>query len=237
MEELEREIGRIDEKEKADERALTKLALFPDAFHTDQGREALAELRRSDLPYAEELRTVFQQYEDVSTRYTPLYPEVGKAENDMLEVLRKMRVAVEGERTGLGSQLSELRTRRQQTIDELMKYSVDQQEDMGKKSNYNLYQHLYEDMKTKLEQAKIAQELGKTAENSFIIIDPPRVPAKPAKPNQPMIIAGGGTFGIILGIVAALIAEALDNRVRTAADLEQFRVPVFALLPEVHMDN
>ena len=237
LEDLDKQIQRIEEKVKDDEEALTKLAKFPDAFHSDDGKEALAELRRSDLPYSQELRSVMQQYDDVTTRYTPLYPEVGKTENEILEVLRKMRVAVESERLGMTAQLTDLQGTRQSTIDQLMKYSVDQQEDVDKKSNYSLYQRLYEDMKTKLEQAKITQELGKNAEKSFIIIDPPRVPAKATKPNKALIIGGGSVFGFMFGFAIALMVEFLDTRIRSLVDLEQYRLPVIALLPDVRVHH
>ena len=237
LEDIDRQIQRLDDKVRAYQKALTDLAGFPDEFHTDQGKQVLAELRRSDLPYVDELKTALTQYDDVSSRYTPLFPEVGKAESDLLEILRKMRVAVESERNSLTGQIAEIRQSRQRTIDDLMKSSVNQQEDLAKKSNYELYERLYEDMKTKLEQAKITQELGKNAENSFIIIDPPRVPAKPAKPNQALIIAGGSIFSIILGVAGALVAEFLDTRMRSLGDLEAFHVPVIAMLPEFHTDH
>ena len=237
LEDLDRQIQTQNDKARADEQALTQLALFPDGFHSDEGKQALAELRRASLPYADELRASMAQYDEVSSRYTPLFPEVGKAINEVQEILRKMRVAVESERSALTGQIASLQASRQQTIEELMQYSVDQQEDLSKKSNYNLYQRLYEDMKTKLEQAKITQELGKNAENSFIIIDPPRVPAKPSKPNQALIIAGGSVFGLVLALAGALVAEFLDSRLRTLHDLEVFQVPVIALLPQLRIER
>ena len=109
-----------------------------------------------------------------------------------------------------------------------MNYSVDQQEDVGNKSNYNMYQKLYEDMKTKLEQAKITRDLGKKAEASFIILDPSRIASRPSKPNKALIIGGGAMFGIILGIAVALIAEFMDTRMRTLQDLEIYNLPVVA---------
>jgi len=233
LEDLDRQIQHLEDKQRADGEALQQLGMFPDGFHSDEGKQALALLRRADLPYVDEFRTAMMQYDEVSTRYTPQFPEVGKSENEVLEILRKMRVAVEAEKTGLASQISDMQANRQRIINDMMKYSVDQEEDLAKKSNYGLYQKLYEDMRTKLEQAKITQELGKNAENSFIIIDPARIPAKPSKPNQALIIAGG----IVLGIAAALVAESLDGRLRSYADLEPFHIPVIAMLPELHTDH
>ena len=237
LEDIDRHIQRTDERLSVDRDALGKLARFPEGLHTDEGRLALADLRTTDLPFADELRAVSQHYEEVTAKYTPLYPEVEKTEGQFIGILRKMRTAVETEQADLAAQREGLITSRRKTIDELMKSSVDQQEDAGSKSNYNLYQKLYEDMKTKLEQAKITQDLGKTAEDAFIILEAPRVPARPSKPNQTLIVAGGGIFGIILGVGVALIAEFLDTRMRTLRDLEVYQLPVIALLPDAGSDS
>jgi uncharacterized protein involved in exopolysaccharide biosynthesis len=233
LEDIDRQIQRADQRLRVDRDALVTLAQFPDKLHTNGGRQAIGDLRSTELPFSDDLRTTYQRYEEVTARYTPLYPEVGKIEGEVLAVLRRMRTAVEAEQASLATQLGELNSSRQRTIAEMMNYSVDQAEDVGNKSNYNLYQKLYEEMKTKLEQAKITQDLGRNGENSFIILDPPRVPARPSKPNQALIIAGGGIFGIILGIGVALMAEFLDTRMRTLRDLEVYQLPVVALLPEI----
>ncbi len=237
LEDIDRHIQHADEKLKADQDALTKLDRFPEGLHTDEGRRALADLRMTDLPFSDELRAVSQHYDEVTAKYTPLYPEVEKTEGQFLGILSKMRTAVETDQSSLAAQREELRASRQKTIEEMMKTSIDQQEDAGSKSNYNLYQKLYEDMKTKLEQAKITQDLGKTAEDAFVILEAPRVPARPSKPNQTLIVAGGGIFGIILGIGVALIAEFLDTRMRTLRDLEVYQLPVIALLPDAGSES
>jgi uncharacterized protein involved in exopolysaccharide biosynthesis len=233
LEDLDQQVQRADEKSRIDQGALVKLALFPDKFRTSQGKQAIEDLRRTDLPFANELRGACQQYEELSSRYTPLYPDVQKAEGEILAVLRKMRTAVETEQAGVSAQVGELRSSRQRTIGEMMNNSVDQQEDVGNKSNYNMYQKLYEDMKTKLEQAKITRDLGKKAEASFIILDPSRIASRSSKPNRALIIGGGAMFGIILGIAVALIAEFMDTRMRTLRDLEIYDLPIVALLPEI----
>ncbi len=229
---LDNQMLALQSKIRDARQGITRLGLFPDAFHTDQGRTAIAELRRSNLPYADELRTVMSDYDDVTSRYTPRYPEVAKIENQVLDILRKMRVAVQDDLSSMTSELDDLRNSKTTVTDELTKYSVDEKVDTDKKSNYALYQRLYEDMKTKLEQARMTQELGRHAESQFIIIDPARVPAKPSKPNKSMIIGAGMVFGMFLGIAAVLLAEVLDSRVRSVRDLQMYDIPVIALLPE-----
>ncbi len=238
--ELQTKLGAIDQKISAAQgrlqeaqRGLLKLGLFPDAFNTDQGRQAISELRRSSLPYADELRNLMVHYDELISRYTVKYPEVGKTETQVLEVLRKMRTAVQADITTMTSELDELRNSKRATSDELTQYSVDEKVDTDRKSDYSLYQRLYEDMKTKVEQARMTRELGKNAEGSFIIIDPARVPSRPSRPDRAMIIGGGVVVGIFLGIAAAIVAEMLDSRVRSSMDLQVYDIPVIALLPEV----
>jgi len=237
LEAVDKRILSREERMREDELGLSKLETFPEAFRTDEGKQTLSELRRSDLPYVDELRTVLGQYDEVTARYTPLYPEVGKIENQIFEILRKMRVAVQSELNAITTELDDLRDSRTKIVDELMAYSADQHVDTDKESNFNLYRRLYEDMKTKLEQAKITKELGKNAENSFIIIDPPRIPSKPAKPNRPLIIAGGFGFGFILGLALTLAAELFDTRIRTVRDIEEYQLPVIALLPDAPIER
>jgi capsular polysaccharide biosynthesis protein len=49
-----------------------------------------------------------------------------------------------------------------------------------------------------------------------------------------LIIAGGMMFGMVFGIISALVAETLDSRIRSLTDLEAYRLPVIGLLPEVN---
>ena len=211
--------------------------MFPDAFHTDQGRAALAELQASDIPSAADLRALVSRYTDLSLRYTPQYPEVAKAEFEILELLKRIVLAVQNEAAVQKGHLDQLHKSRAETVQELVNTSVDQRVDIDKESYYKLYRQLYEDMKVKLEQAKTARELGKNAENSFIIIDPARVPAKPSRPNKKLIIAGGFGFGLLLGVVSALLGELLDTHIRSSRDIEEYNLPVIALLPDVRRNR
>jgi uncharacterized protein involved in exopolysaccharide biosynthesis len=196
------------------------------------GRQALSELQRAEIPYSTELRTLLAQYDDITTRYTSKYPEVVKTESQILELLKRVRVAVQSELGALASRILELQKSRTQIIDEIMHSSVAQRLDQDKESNYSLYRQLYNDMKVKLEQARTAKELGKNAENAFIIIDPARVPAKPTKPNRVLIILGGLGLGMLLGVLSAGLAELLDTTVRTPREIEVYQKPIIALLPD-----
>jgi uncharacterized protein involved in exopolysaccharide biosynthesis len=228
---VEGRIRDLEDKIRSYRRARINLDLFPAEFGTERGRQLLAELQRSELPNSGELKTLLSQYDSVTVRYTSRYPEVGKLEARILEFLKRSREIAESEIQALESQIDDERRRRSMTVDEMMASTVAQREDQDKESNYSLYKKLYEEMKVKLEQARIAQELGRHAQNQFIIIDPARVPAKPSKPNRPLILLGGLFLGVALGVISALTGEFLDTTVHSRRQLDVYRKPVIAILP------
>jgi succinoglycan biosynthesis transport protein ExoP len=52
------------------------------------------------------------------------------------------------------------------------------------------------------------------------VVDHARVPLRPAKPNIPMTVALGLAFGLISGIVLAIVVEGMDNTVRTPEQVQ-----------------
>jgi uncharacterized protein involved in exopolysaccharide biosynthesis len=91
---------------------------------------------------------------------------------------------------------------------------------------------MYEEMKLKLEQARLSQEVGSRGANQFVIFDPAYYPTKPTKPNRILIVASGFGGGIFLGLLLALAAEMFDSTIRRPRDMELYEKPVLALLPE-----
>jgi polysaccharide biosynthesis transport protein len=77
-----------------------------------------------------------------------------------------------------------------------------------------LYQQL-------LERFKEAGVLESLKGSEITVVDPGRVPSKPAKPNIPrdMLAALGG--GFILGSCLALLLDFMDNKIRTVEDVER----------------
>ncbi|WLQ15146.1 polysaccharide biosynthesis tyrosine autokinase [Hahella aquimaris] len=66
------------------------------------------------------------------------------------------------------------------------------------------------------------------------IIDSAIPPGSPYKPNKKMIFLMLVMAGFGLGVVRAFIRDALDNTIRSTADIEEkFRLPVLGLLPLV----
>jgi polysaccharide biosynthesis transport protein len=80
----------------------------------------------------------------------------------------------------------------------------------------------YTELKAKYLEAKLSQnlEVEQKAEK-FTLLEPPRVPEKPEKPNRIKIIFLGFLFSIAGGLGAGLLAEIMDNSIRNHNVLTQ----------------
>ena len=206
----------------------------PEDFRREDGKSQLFELERSDLPYAPDLKALVLQYDQLTRRYRGKYPDVEKTEAQIIDLLKKMRVATDAEIARLEGQRTTLERQRSKTIEDLKKTSSAQKEGQDKESAYDIKKKLYDDMRSKLEEARLAQEVGSRGANQFIVLDPAVFPTVPTKPNRSMIIGAGFGFGLLLGIILSVVAELLDTRVRSPLDVEMYQKPIIAFLPDAH---
>jgi succinoglycan biosynthesis transport protein ExoP len=66
------------------------------------------------------------------------------------------------------------------------------------------------------------------------IISPAVVPAKPSKPMKLLVISLVFAISLMIGVTAAFLVEALNNTVRSAADVEEkLRLPLLGMLPQL----
>lgn len=231
IEDTDTELQTIDERIKTYQQGLTILSKFPEAFRTDQGKQALYDILRLPLPYAADLRPLVTRYDDLSQRYTSRYPEVQKLEFQVRDLLQVMRSAVESELFKTRNERNESERKRNRLVDNLKHASVSARLDQDKESSYDIYRKLYDDMKVKLEQARTNRDLGRKAKDSFNIIDPPLAPMEPSKPNRLLIILGGIGLGCFIGLITAGTAELLDTTVRTRTDVSVYQKPIVAFIP------
>jgi len=64
------------------------------------------------------------------------------------------------------------------------------------------------------------------------IISPAVIPAKPSKPKKLLVIGLVFAISLMLGVMGAFLREALNNTVRSAADVEEkLRLPLLGMLP------
>jgi uncharacterized protein involved in exopolysaccharide biosynthesis len=239
IDEVEKNLGTIDAQLRNYEEKMTILHKLPEILQTspellrrEDGKQPLFELTRSTLPYAADLKTLVTQYDQVTRSYSGNYPEVKKLEGQIGEMLQRMLAATESEIANMQSQQRKLEGNRGTLVDDLKKTSVAQKESQDNESSFDINKKLYDEMKLKLEQARLAEEVGSRGANQFIVLDPPVLPLTPTKPNRVMIVLGGIGGGLLLGLIAAFVSELLDTTVRTTRDIEVFSRPIVAYLPE-----
>jgi uncharacterized protein involved in exopolysaccharide biosynthesis len=176
-------------------------------------------------------------YEDALAKYTPRHPEVTKVGTQIVELLGRIGTALQSDMNRQRSRLVELRAERAKIVDNLLSSSIEQEEQKDKQSNYSIYQRLYNEMKVKLEEAQITLALGRNDESRYTIIDPALEPLFPSKPSRILIIAGGIAMGLVLGVVAVIVAELMDTTIRTPGEVIVFRKPIIGLLPDSRKRN
>jgi polysaccharide biosynthesis transport protein len=81
----------------------------------------------------------------------------------------------------------------------------------------------YNDISSKLLQARVAQEMEVQQHGEhFIITDPPHVPSRPTKPNRLAIMLLGFVLAIGAGLGGAAFREATDHTIKGTKDFAQF---------------
>ncbi|MFI5236324.1 MAG: GumC family protein [Ignavibacteriales bacterium] len=184
-----------------------------------------------NVPYAEELRTLLKQYEDLSKKYTPKFPEIRQTESKILLLVARMKATLETELAKHQNQIWKLEQDLNSAYASMRSSVVHESENTDQRSTFDVYNTLYNEMKVKLEQAKTSRDLGKKGSEQFVVINPPQLPVSPDKPNKLLLIGGGIFLGLFIGFLSAGFMELFDTRIRTNKDIEIFDKPILAYLP------
>jgi succinoglycan biosynthesis transport protein ExoP len=73
---------------------------------------------------------------------------------------------------------------------------------------------LYERLLTRLKEAGVLEGMRPS---NISVVEPGRVPAKPARPNVPLYLGAALGGGVLLGVLAAMLLEVMDSKVRSAS--------------------
>ena len=181
--------------------------------------------------YIDELKTLSLKYTELLTRYTPRYPAVQSARQHLIILLQNSAEALEGEIESTEARKKRQEAHRSEILENLSK-SIDLNEVTSeRRTNYLMFQKLYDSMRVKLEQARVSRDLGARGASKYVILDPARVPSKPTKPKKALIIGGGFGLGLIIGVATMFMAEFVDPTIRRRQDIEVFQKPTIGYLP------
>ena len=193
--------------------------------------KSLYEIPLLGVPYADQVQTTLTKYDQMRRTYTDQYPDVQDARANVLQLLGRTEEIIESDITTKQNRIWELEKERNGAIESVQQATTAQSQDQDIQSNFSIYKELYNNMKIKLEQAQANRALEENGERGYVVLDPPQLPTSPSKPNKPLMIGGGFSLGLVIGIFAAGLAELFDSRVRSPKDIEVYNKPVVAYLP------
>ncbi len=142
--------------------------------------------------------------------------DVKQASND---VTNPAYIQFTGQIDAIDTEVSMLQEIRQRTMRKLegLEQRIMESPELERKyrslsRDYASSQSKYLEITAKLNEAKIGEslELGNQSEK-FTIIEPPLVPERPIRPNRALFLVLGLILALIVGFVAILIKEALDD--------------------------
>jgi uncharacterized protein involved in exopolysaccharide biosynthesis len=99
--------------------------------------------------------------------------------------------------------------------------------------DYETLQKSYAGLLAKREEAQIAANLERRQiGEQFKVLDPARLPEKPASPNRPLIDAAAAIVGLSLGLAIAALIEYRDTTLNRESDIAlTLRLPVLGAIP------
>ena len=133
--------------------------------------------------------------------------EIGRIRDRARNDYRTSQVA----ETNLKTVYDEQRAAADKLNDKAIEYSIAKQEATESR---NLYDTLFRHLK----EAGVMEGLRSS---NIAIVDPGRIPDKPARPNVPIYMAAAVFAGLLFGAMAALFFEANDDRLQIVDHLEQ----------------
>jgi succinoglycan biosynthesis transport protein ExoP len=96
----------------------------------------------------------------------------------------------------------------------------------------------YDDLKSKLEQARLSQSLeSKQKGSQFVVVDPANYPLDPDKPNKQEVLLAGCIISLLVSIVLATVVDIARQKVWTQSQIEAlWGVPVLVEIPAIVTD-
>jgi len=87
--------------------------------------------------------------------------------------------------------------------------------------DYEVHRKTYQEMKERLELARVTQRLGQSDEGTkFKIIEPARLPLGPVFPNLWLFFVTSLAVGILVGVTTVFVVEYLDQSFQSAEELQ-----------------
>ena len=227
----------------------TQLASMAPYTEEDTGRQRLEELKI--------------QLVHLTKRFSEEYPDVKKTRAEIADLEKQLKKSGANPSddknrpnnpayVGLAAQLAGTKSEIESTKRQLEELNASAEEYRSRiaatprvEESYKLLtvarsntQAKYDDLMRKHMEARVAQGLEKEQKGErFTLIEPPRLPQKPFKPNRMAIMLIGMVLGVGAGFGLTALREFSDDAVRDGDRLTMMtQLPVLAGIPEVMTD-
>ena len=210
---------------------IKKLDNFLNSAAQDFSVKSLYSLSLDEVSVGQNLIGLLEKYEQMSQQFTENYPPLRSLQLQIVEAVRRTLPVIESNLSSLKIQQESLNQRRIRVINDMESAFVATQAKSNEQSDISIYQELYDEMKIKLEQARISHQIGDEITEKFSVTESPVVANEPVFPKRKVVIATGLILGILFGGVFMVLAETLDTTIRSERDLELDK-PVIAFLTD-----
>lgn len=155
-----------------------------------------------------------------------------KALKDELKQLRDEFTTQTLESTDTGSNRTKVAS---PSSEKLYKLLLLDKLDKTEARNQGVTQKLYDDLLGRLETAKMTQRLEASREGTkYTILDPPRLPLKPSKPNKAMLLLLGIFVGGCIGMGFVFLSELFDHSFLGVDEAKRFlELPIFGAVSKI----
>ena len=213
------------------------------------------------------ISTLQSQLDNLRLRYTDMHPEIArtkqliarlqeqkkaeeastkqqapaavKAQNPVYQQLTIAIAEADANAASLKARVAQIQSKRNdltRSVDRIPQIEAEYTQLMR---DYDVYKKNYTDLLSRRETAAISGEVeSKTSSVDFRVIDPPRVPTKPAAPNRPLLVSavpvGGLGLGIALAFLIGQMRPTIESR-RQLGDLSQ--LPLLGVVTRIETEQ
>lgn len=176
------------------------------------------------------------EYQQKLRLYQPDYPEMVRLRAQIQEAGNQIQTIAANIRTSIRRQYDVAANQERSLQRQVSRLTGDVIDLRDRSIQYNILQReldttrtLYEGL---LQRYKEVSVTGGVTANNISIVDHATPPSEPSKPDVLLNILLSAMFGLGLGVVAALVMEALDETIATPEDAEsKLSAPVLGVVP------
>ncbi len=141
-----------------------------------------------------------------------------------------LRTRLQGQLDILKERLARVEVKKDETKREALDRSIDTQDYVEAKTEFEREQRVLDDLKLKLMSAEIENDI---TEQTIVVHDSPTLAEAPISPNVPLNLTLGLVVGLVFGVGIAFFLEYIDTSVKSLEDVERYlQVPVLAVIPK-----